>query len=176
MGLIGRQQQQVSLRLSAPSVEDAVATMRARRDQARHRGLRLKVKDDGRFIARIPGDRSSSPPCLKGRFEPRNGSAVFHGVIFESHANAGIPRGFTVMGIVIAVVAILLAVAGRPSPGSYICGVIAVLFLLIGYGLGHFRKSSFSYDGKDLMHRLTPLLPGAKPLDEDADVLRRHLP
>lgn len=176
MGVIRRQRQQVSLRLSAPSVEDAVATMRARRDQARQHRLRLKAKDDGRLIARIPGGRYDSPPSLKGRFEPSDGVVVFEGVISESHASVGIPRGFTGMAVLLAVVTILLAVAGQPSPGSYICGVIAVLFGLIGYGIGRLRRSSFGYDCKELMGKLTPLMPGARALDEGADGTRRHLP
>lgn len=176
MGVIGRQRQQVSLAVSSASVADAVAAMRTRRRQAGQRRLRLKAHDDGRLIARIPGGRYSSPPCLRGRFEPRDGHVVFDGVISESHASVGVSRGFIGMGVVLAVVAILLAVAGQPSPGSYICGVSAVLFALIGYGLGRLRASSFRYDCKDLMDKLTPLLPGARPPGNDADASRRRLP
>lgn len=176
MGVIGRQHQPVSLALSSSSVADAVAAMRTRRAQARQRGLRLKAHDDGRLIARIPGGRYSSPPALRGRFEPRDAGVVFEGAISESRASVGLPRGFIGMGVVLAAVAILLAVVGQPSPGSYICGVSAVLFLLIGYGLGRLRASSFRYDCKNLMGKLTPLLPGARALDEDASSGRRYLP
>lgn len=176
MSVIKRQRQQVSLRLSSPSVEDVVMTMRARRDQAREHMLRLKVRDDGRLIARIPGGRYSSPPRLEGRFEPGDGGTVFEGVISEAHASVGIPRGFTGMAVLLALGAILVAVGGQPSPGSYICGVSAVLFGLIGYGLGRLRKSSFRYDCKELMRKLTPLMPGARPLDEGITGPRPHLP
>lgn len=173
MGVIKRQRQQVSLRLSAPSVEDAVATMRARRQQAREHMLRLKVRDDGELVARIPGGRYSSPPRLDGRFEPGDGGIVFEGVISESHASVGIPRGFIGMAVFLALGAILVAVGGQPSPGSYVCGVSAILFALIGYGMGRLRGSSFSYDCKELMGKLTPLIPGARPLDEGAAGLRQ---
>jgi len=176
MGVIRRQRQQVSLRLSAPSVEDAVVTMRARRNQARQHGLRVKVKDDGRFMARIPGGRYYSPPCLKGRFEPGDGGAVVQGVISESPASVSIPRGFNTMAVLLALAAVLAAAAGHASPGSYICGVTAVLFGLIGYGIGRFRRATFGYDCKQLMGKLIPLLPGAKPVGEDAGGSRRRLP
>ena len=51
----------------------------------------------------------------------------------------------------------------------------AVLFALIGYALGRLRPSSFRHDCKNLMSQLTPLLPGARPLDQDT-AGRRHLP
>lgn len=164
MGVMRRQQKQVSLRLSSPSVDDVVATIRARQGQVRRYTLRVKVSDEGRLIARIPGGRYSSPPCVKGGFEPGDDGVAFEGVIVESYANVALPRGFNGMGALFAVVAILLAVAGNPAPGSYICGVCAVLFGLTGYGLGRFRASSFSYDCKELMRELTPLLPGARQL------------
>lgn len=168
MGVIRRQRQQVGLKLSAPSVQDAVATMRTRREQAREHNLRLKVSDDGGLMARIPGGRYSSPPRLEGRFEPGDGGIVFEGVISESHASVGIPRGFIGMAVFLALGAILVAVGGQPSPGSYICGVSAVLFALIGYAMGRLRGSTFSYDCRELMRRLTPLMPGARPLGEGA--------
>lgn len=177
MGVIKRQRQQVSLRLSSPSVEDAVVTLRTRREQARQHMLRLKVRDDGELMARIPGGRYSTPPRLEGHFGPGDGGGiVFEGVISESHASVGIPRGFIGMAVFLALGAILVAVGGQPSPGSYICGVSAVLFGLIGYGTGRLRKSSFSYDCKELMRKLTPLMPGASPLDEGATGSRRYLP
>jgi hypothetical protein len=176
MGVIGRQREQVSLRLSAPSVEEAVATMQTRRDQARQQRLSLKAREDGTFTARVPGGRYSSPPRLRGRFELGDGGVVFNGVISEAHGSVFIPRMFTGMGAFFILVAILLAVVGNPSPGSYICGVGGVLFGLIGYGLGKLRRSSYRYDCKSLMGKLTPLMPGATPLDEDAASPRRHLP
>jgi hypothetical protein len=175
MGVIGRQRQQVSLRLSSPSVEDAVTTVRARRDQASQQMLRLRVKADGRFMARIPGGRYSSPPCLKGSFQTGDDGVVFEGVIAESHAAVDIPRAFAGMGILLALATVLVAVTGEPSPGSYICGIAAVLFGLIGYGLAHLRGRSFAIDCKQLMRELTPLMPGATPLDEGTGGIR-HLP
>lgn len=154
--------------LSAPSVAEAVATMRVRRGQAREQRLRLKARDDGRLTARILSGGNSSPPCLKGRIEPGDGGVLLEGVIYESHANVTLPRMFTGIFVVFAAVAILLAVTGQPSPGSYICGVSAVAFGLIGYWLGRLRTGTFTYQCKDLMGKLTPLLPEARALGEDA--------
>lgn len=167
MGVIRRQRQQVSLKLSSPSVEDVVSTMRSRRGQARQHGLRLKVKDDGRFAAQTPSGRYHTPPRLKGRFAADHGVVVFEGIIRESWASVDIPRLYIGMAAILAFVTVLLVVVGNPSPGSYICGVATVLFGLIGYALARLRRSSFSSDCRELMSKLITLMPGASPLGED---------
>jgi hypothetical protein len=173
MSGIRRQRQQVRFRLSSPSVEDAVATMRTRKKQARHQRLVLKPHDDGKLTAQILGGRNSSPPVLRGRFESGDGGVVFDGVISESHASVAIPRMFTGLCVIFVFVTILLVVVGQPSPGSYICGVGAVVFGLLGWGLGRSRGASFRYDREELMRTLTPLLPGAR-LVEGEDGIDRH--
>ena len=130
-GVIRRQGQQVSLVLSSPSVEDAIAAVQARRGQAAREGLRVKAADDGLLTARIPGGRYSSPPRLKGFLRAGAGGVEFDGVISEAHASVGLPRGFVGMAAIFAVVTVLLAF-GNPDPGSYVCGAGAVLFGLIG--------------------------------------------
>jgi len=171
--VIRRQRQQVSLALSSPSVEDAIAAVQARRGQACREGLRLKTADNGMLTARIPGGRYSSPPRLQGFLRAGAGGVEFDGVISEAHASVGLPRGFVGMAAIFAVVTVLLAF-GNPSPGSYVCGAGAVLFGLIGYVLGRLRRSSFRYDCKQLLARVTPLMPGASPHGEPG--ISRRLP
>lgn len=176
MGALRRQRRLISLEVSSSSVEGAVAAMRVCREQARQRGLRLRVKDDGRLTARMPAGRYSYPPRFSGRFESGDKGVVFEGVIVESRTDASMRQGAAGLGVLFATVSVLLAVAGRASPGSYVCGVTAIAFGLLGYGLNRLRESSFSFDCKELLGKLTPLMPGAKlPGEEIADT-KRYLP
>lgn len=165
-----RQRERVGLRLlRTSSVGGAVAEIRAQHgdDDHRSRELRLKVTDDGKLAAsRAARGRGPMPPHLRGRLEAAGDRVVFEGVVTESHSSVFVPRVFVGLAVFMAVVAVGLAVAGNPTPGTYICGVSAVLFGLLGRAMNRQRKASFRIECDKLMELLTPLLPHAIPFDE----------
>lgn len=151
--------------------------MRSLRNDASWSRLRLTTGEDGTCTARVPGGRNSSPPRFDGRFEAADGAVVLEGVIRESHANVGIPRGFCAIAAFCAAVAVSLVINGKAAPGAYVCGVSALVLGLLGYVMARLRRPAFDGDCRQLMKQLLLLMPGARPTDEDADGgRRRYLP
>lgn len=140
-----------------------MAAMRARREQVgRDMALHLRVSDNGEVHAGVPGGRYSHPPHLNGHFEAEGGSVILTGVIRESLGQVFLPRFYMTLSVIMLLVAIGLAV-GKVVPGLIICFVAAVLFGLLGYGLGRLRGSSFRIDSKNLMEKVNSLLPEQRP-------------
>jgi hypothetical protein len=159
MGVISRQRKVIQLGVPSASLEDAVAAMQQSKEQAgRDLGMRLKIYDDGRVHARLPGGRYHSPPYLRARFEATGGSITLSGVIREAFGEVIIPRIFMTMAVFMLTAAIVLVVVGNPVPGSIICFIGGALFTLLGYGLGRLRRTSFRIDCDNLMEKVTPLL------------------
>jgi hypothetical protein len=160
MGVITRQRTTIEIGVSSASVADAVAAMRQRQSWAGpHLGMRLKVYDDGRVHARLPGGRYHNPPFLRARFEADGGPVTLKGVIHEAFGEIIAPLIFMVLAVFMLAVAIILVVVGNPVPGSIICFIGGFLFGLIGYPLGRQRRTSFRIDCKRLTENVTGLLP-----------------
>jgi hypothetical protein len=160
MGVIRGQRRLIQVSLPSASVGDAVADMRQRQSWAGpHLGMRLKVYEDGRVHARLPGGRYHNPPFLRARFEGDAGSVTLKGVIHEAFGEVIVPRIFMALSVFMLAVAIILVVVGNPVPGSIICFIGGILFGLIGYGLGRLRGNSFRIDCNNLMQKVTALLP-----------------
>jgi hypothetical protein len=164
--MLRRQRRQISLRLNSWNVERARTAVLAHHDEASRRRLRLKVDANGKCTAtRKSSTRGSIPPRLKGRFREADGGVVFEGVIREAHSSVFVPRCFAGLTVFFAAVAVILVIVGNPTPGSYVCGVSAVLFGLVARGIARLREESFSSECRRLGELLIPLMPGAKPFD-----------
>ena len=165
-----RHRQRVGLRLLRTStVGSAVAEMRRlhSEDGYSRRELRLKLSDDGKVAAsRAARTRGPMPPHLKGRLQADGDRVVFEGVVTEAHSSVFVPRTFVGLAVIMAVTAVGLVVAGNPTPGTYVCGVSAVLFGLLGRAISRQREDSFRIECDRLAELLAPLLPHAIPFDE----------
>jgi hypothetical protein len=160
MGVITRQRKPVQVGLSSVSAGDAIADMRQRQSWAGpHLGMRLKVYDDGRVHARMPGGRYHNPPFLRARFESDGGPVTLKGVIREAFGEVIVPRIFMALAVFMLAVAIILVIVGNPVPGSIICFIGGFLFTLTGYALGRLRRNSFRIDCNRLMEKVTAVLP-----------------
>lgn len=162
---VSGQRRPVSIPLNVPTVAAAVCGARSRPAPAHQRDrLRARLHEDGRVRCHKVRVGRSTPPYFRGQLRQTGGGVVLEGVIRESRSSGFVTVLYSVIALLLLVVAVVCAVS-RPVvvPGLVICGLGALALGLLSFGLRWARLLRFKYEAEELDAKIREYF-GAQPL------------
>lgn len=162
------QRRVVSVALNVPSVD--VALSMARNAPTKHDRIRLRLQDDGAVRCHKIRTGKNTPPHFRGHLGETGNGVVLEGVIRESRSWGFMTASYSVIALLLLVVAVAAAVS-RPVvvPGLVVCGLGAVGLGRLSFALRRARAQLFRIEAPELETKVRQYF-GAVPLPRSIPV------